>query len=405
MSARTFLVSWLLVAGGCNSEPGSPLDGALDGTAPSDAALNTGPDLASPCPRLPGDPNAARKVVVSHPFTAVAGTKGKTYEVLDLSPAGTLARANLTFEMGPAFSGPIAFTPDGKVGLIAQDDGSVGVFRFDAAGVPAVVHAAFMGGFYASKVVADPDGTRAWVLDSNTSSNGGGVYEVAIGCDGTLTDRGLAVAGGTAYAMAFLPASRRAVLAAGAALDSPAMNDAHLLDFAGAPARLASGNAFGDGMAIVSSVAVTPDGKYAVLSDNGIIVGSRLAVVALPGMTPAGILNTPNPAAVVTSPFGNAALVLNSDGMDALRILKYDPANVATPFVIQGEVTYVNGKPQLPVDAVVIDRGALEGRVLVGENLAVRQLMFTAAGGVTDIALLNFGSGSTSIVGAVGVQP
>ncbi|HEY7955929.1 MAG TPA: hypothetical protein VII38_11585 [Polyangia bacterium] len=405
MLARTSLLGFLLLAA-CNSHSTAPLDGGADGSIAFDAAIDAAPDAGSVCPRLPGDPNAPRKVVVSHPFTDTAGVKGTTFEVLDLSAAGALTRENVTFQMGAAFYGPIVFTPDGKVGLVAQDDGSVGVFRFDASGNPVVVHAAFRDGFYAQTVVVDPDGSRAWVLDADTAANGGGVYEVAIGCDGTLTSRGLAVPGGTANAMAFAPISGQAVLAAGAALDSPAMTDTHLLELAsGPPARVASGNAFGDGMAIVSSVAIPPDGKFAILSDNGLAAGNRLAVIALPQMTPVGLLSTPNPAEVVASPFGNAALLLNSDGMDALRVLAYDPSNATAPFTITGEVSYQNGKPQLPAAAVVIGRGALKGTVLVAENLAVRELTFSQAGAVTDEALMSFGTDTPSIVGTVGVQP
>jgi len=90
--------------------------------------------------------------------------------------------------------------------------------------------------FYASRVVMDPSGERAWVVDGNWRENGGGIYGVRIACDGTLTDEGLRVAAKLPSALAFLPGGH-AVLAATDALDSPAGEDLHVLDWA-APARL-----------------------------------------------------------------------------------------------------------------------------------------------------------------------
>ena len=373
-------------------------------TAVSDASGDPSADGATACPRLPADADRVRKVVVSHPFGD--GGKGVGFEVLDLSASGTLTRANVTFTMGTANDRPIHFTADGAIGLVAQDDGSLGVFRFDESGKPVVVHAAFQMGFYAEDVVVAPDGRRAFVLDSDTAKNGGGVYEVAIACDGRLSSRGLVVPGDNPQAMAFLDgASGRAILAARSALASPMGDDTHLIDLAAAPALVASGSAFADGMAIASSVATTIDGKFALISDNGLGVGSRVAVVALPSLKSVQILLTPNPAAVVTSPFGDAALVLNSDGKDALRLFKYDAGNGGAPFALVGEVAYQNGKPQLPSAAVVIARGLLKGRVLVAENLAVRQLQFHAGGTLSDVGLVSFGGGNSAIVGVVGVQP
>jgi len=81
------------------------------------------------------------------------------------------------------------------------------------------------------------------------------------------------------------------------------------------------------------------------------------------------------------------------------------PAFAQTLGTITGEVNYQNGNPQLPSAAVVITRGTLNGRVLVAENLAVRQLQFAAGSAISDVGLTSFGSGIPNIVGTVGVQP
>lgn len=400
----------LVVVAGCGGAPvnGSP-DAALpanDAAAVLDLASSTdgNGDGGSACPRLPRAADRPRKVVVSHPFTEEG--KGVAFEVLDLSATGTLSRSGATFEMGTALDRPIRYTPDGAIGLVAQDDGSLGVFRFDDGGKPVVVHANFRMGFYAQDVLVAADGTRAFVLDSDTAANGGGVYEVSIACDGSLALRGLAFSGDNPQAMAFLDgAPDRAVLAAKSALGSPMGDDAHLIDLSGAPARVGSGTAFADGMAIASSVAATPDGKYALITDNGLGAGSRMAVMALPSLKAVQQLVMPNPAEALVSPFGNAALVMSSDGKDGLRLYKYDAASPSAPFSLVGEVAYKNGKPQLPSAASMIARGMLAGRVLVAEVLSVRQLQFGPGGALDDVGLLPFGAGATSIVGTVGVQP
>jgi hypothetical protein len=47
----------------------------------------------------------------------------------------------------------------------------------------------------------------------------------------------------------------------------------------------------------------------------------------------------------------------------------------------------------------------LKGRVLIPENLGIRQVQFLAGGTVADLGKLSTGSGLANIVGALGVQP
>ncbi len=400
----------LALAAGCGGSGSSSTPAADTGVDDSIAAADAdvGADAGVGCPRTPSAADRARKVVISHPFAATAGTKATTYEVLDLAVDGTLSRpaTPVTFSMGTGLDGSIVFTPDGKLGLAAQDDGSIGAFTLDAAGAPTVVHAAFRDGFYAQRVVVSQDGARAWVLDGDTGNNGGGVYELSIACDGTLASRGLVVPGGGANAMALLPTDpTKGVLAATAAFDSATGLDLHVVDLF-ARTRVSSVAAFPDTDAIVSDLVVTPDGKYALVADDGMLAGSRIAVVQL-GATPTsvGLLTTPYPAAMVMSPWGNSALVLNDDSTDQIHVLAPSASGSGAPWTITGELAYQFGKPQIPVSASMIARGSLEGRVFVAENLAVRTIVFTQAGAPVDTAKLSFPGGNESIVGIVGVQP
>ncbi len=377
--------------------------GAADTALPGDDE-NAG-DAAVACPRVPKPDNHVRKVVISHPFGADSN-KAPVYEVLELSTTGTLTKTGNTFTMRPGFS-EITFSLDGKIGMVPQDDGSIGVFTFDDAGKPKVIHEGLEGSFYADHILAAKDGQHVYVLDANTASNGGGVHRFAINCDGTLKHEGLVVTGGRAHAMAFYPGNRdQAVLVAYKALDSSPGSYAHRLDLSGAkPKRVASGAVFDDEVAIASWVQVTTDGKYALVTDNGIAKGSRMAPVALGDMTKRATITTPNPAGVLMSPFGNALLLLNTDGEDALRVVKYDAANDTTPFTITGEVTLLGGKTELPSLASVIDRGTLLGRVLVAENVAIRQLAFAKDGTITDIGAKLTYDGIPGIVGSLGIEP
>lgn len=378
-------------------------------TSPAPDAATTAPDAGGGCARTPAPADRTRRVIVSHPYDA-AGDPAPTYELLELSPAGALSRSGTTFALGRATQGEIVFTPDGEVALVPQEDGTVGVVRFEQ-GAPVVVHAAFAGAFYAARVVMDPGGARAFVVDTNWVDNGGGIYAVAIGCDGTLTEEGRVVEAKLPAALVTVPdGSGRVVVPAAEMLGSPVGHDVHLLAWGAVPARLAGADAFGDDEAIVSAAAVTPDAKYALIGDYSGFSGvpNRVAVVAIgPGdaLVPRQVLSPlEDPFALIASPFGDAALVVSGFG-DALFRLTYDPANAAAPFAVAGELDYTGAPPQLPGSAVLVDRGALRGRVLVAENVAVRQLDFQDGGAIVDLGPTSLGAGYEAIAGAIGVEP
>lgn len=395
----------LLVAGaGCGGASGTVTpDGGPDGAV---AAVDAAPADASLCPRPAPPADRARKVVISHPFAA-GGGKSKVYEVLDMAVDGSLSTTGATFQMGVADSGRIVFTPDGKVGVVAQEDGTLGVFRFDASGNVQVVHAAFKGSFYAGSVIMEPGGQRAWILDPDFPNNGGGIYEVGIGCDGSLTDLGMVTPSKTAAAMVQTGPDRY-VLAAQSVLGSPAGDDAHLLSFSGGVKLLGGADSFGDDQAIVGSAAVTADGHYVLFGDTNQFSGipNRIAVTAVNGDSLAAVqVLSPiqDPYAIVTSPYGGSAVVSRGDG-NALYVLD-ETGDSSAPFALQGELTYKGAAPMLPGVSVVITRGSLEGRALVTEVDGLRQLDFTPDGKVTDLGLFPLGSASTDVPGALGVQP
>jgi hypothetical protein len=168
-------------------------------------------------------------------------------------------------------------------------------------------------------------------------------------------------------------------------------------------------DAFPDDDAIVSSAAITPDGRYALIGDNSAFSGvpNRVAVVAVEaaGLTATQVLSPiEDPYALVASPHGDAALVVSGFG-EELIVLGYDPNDLSTPFSIDGPPIYQGGPPGLPGKAVLIDRGDLRGRVLLTEYNGVRQVTFQPGGSVLDHGLTTFGAGMENNVGAIGVQP
>lgn len=380
---RLVLVSVLAACGGD--------DGLGDGHDATPA-----PD-ASACPREPQAADRERLVVVSHPF----GTPNTRHQLLTLGIDGALADSGTTFDLGRSTVGEMAFTPDGEVGLVAQDDGTLGVVRFDGT-TPVVVHAAFEGSFYADRVVMDPRGDRAYVIDGNTQANGGGIYRVAIGCDGALDDLGQVIAtplpGGMHALDIGIP---RALVVASDVPDTNGPN-ARFFDLE-PPAESGTGlDLFGDAEAIVGGSALTADGEIALVGDVSQFSGvpNRVAILNLDGLGTDILSPIEDPIAILASPFDDVALVVSGFG-DAAYVL--DRADGT--FTLRGELTYTGAAPQLPGGAVMIDRGNLEGLVLIAENLGVRRVRMSGGGTVTDLGLFSLGAGSAAITGSIGVQP
>lgn len=367
----------------------------LDGNAPT-------------CPRPLAAADRPRKLVVSHPYTEARASSG-IIEIFDISATGELTAADTTLQLDRAYEGRIVFTPDGEIGLVAHEDGSIGVFRFAAGTAPVVVHQKFVGAFYATTITISHDGQKAYVVDSNWRNNGGGIYEVAIGCDGTLTELGLVAPAKLAQTMVWYHHNpNRAAVAAYDVLGSPTDQSAHLLDWTGDPTLLSSANGFADTEAILSDMALTYDDRFLLLGDNsGFASGpNRVAIHEIQGDTlVVHPLVSPlnDPTSIVASPFNNAALVLSGFANAAFR-LSYDP--LASPaFSNQGEIKYQGASPQLPGDAVMVDRGQLKGRVWVAENVGIRQFQFNSDGTISDLGLFSLGKGYDKIVGAIGIQP
>lgn len=404
---RTSLCFALLLTLACGDDDDPGVDAFVpDGALPSDAgpldagaatdafvATDGGPEV---CPREPAAADRERFVVVAHPFVP-------SYEVLTLSAEGTLSRPGTTFVMGKAEEAPIGFTADGEVGIVPQDDGSLGVFTIDGDGNVDVVHSAYEGEFYAARVVMDPDGSSAWVLDSQWRENGGGLYRIELGCDGRIVSEELVAPARLPYGMGF-SADGSAIVAAKDILSTTLGPDVHRVDLAEGTVAL-SGNAFEDDDWIVNGFAVS--GRHAFLGDIAAFsdAPNRVAVVELgaDALTLRQTTEVEDPTSVLVSPFDDVVLVVSGFG-DAIFEYGYDPES-ATPLTARGELSYTTRGPAIPTVATMVTRGSLEGLALVAENVAVRAIQFEGDGAVADRGPFELGEGVESIAGAIGVQP
>jgi hypothetical protein len=355
------------------------------------------------CERPPAPADAARSVVVSHPY-ADGGGGADAWELLALSASGELSRPGTTFSMGRSTGGRVHFTPDGELGFVAQEDGTLGVFRISGGQVE-VLHEAYDGSFYAHDVMIAPEGDHLIVLDVNFPNNGGGLYRVDIGCDGALVDRGLVTPSRLAYAGVWLDGD--VVLAVRDVLGAPGAHQVARLAWP-TPSLLSSSVAFPDDEAIVAGFARTRDGAFLLVGDNSgfASVPNRVAVVKTAGGLGAVqvLPDLEDPYAIATSPTNDAAIVVSGFG-DAIVVLDYDPTDAASPFTLRGELAYTGAGPQLPGALATVDRGSLDGLVLVSELSGVRRVRFGANGAVTDLGLFDLGDGMENVVGAVGVAP
>lgn len=388
--------------------------GSSHDTPMADAPQGDGSGSGSAgCPRMPGADDKPRHVVVSHPYDD-SGNGAPVFEVLDLSETGELTRAQppRLFSLAKRASfGTVELTPDGRVGVVALEDGTVGAFELADDGSVTVTEMGKQGAGYIEKLVMSPQGDRVWGLDPDTVGNHGGVYEFGIGCDGTLEDHGAIVTGDVPRALVL--AGSQAVLTARSVFDqTPGANDTHLLDWSSMPTALASVDAFpgvdssGLDAAIVGGAALTSDGKAVLIGDTAAAdlsnTPNRVAVVSVGAgtLTPVTVLSPlEDPESIVTSPYGNVAVASSAFG-DALFVIDDQGG-----WRIRGQVTYTGGHPQLPGDMVELHRGGLLGHVFVSENVAIRHLVFHQDGSVEDLGTLDFGDALSAINGVIGVTP
>ncbi len=389
---------WLLLCAACGDDGSMSVDGG--GTA--DGATSDAPP--SLCNRVPAAADRTRYMVLARPYNE-SGGGSSMYEVLSLTSDGTLAQLSppKLFSLGGrASTGTIPFTPDGKVGFVAfNEGGKIGVFSIADDGTPTVIHDGFAGAGYPAALTVSADGETLYIVDRNTRNNGGGIYAATIHCDGTLADRGLVAAARSPVGIAFR--GRTAVIGARDLLDHEVLgHEVHLADLSTTPAtRIAGGDAFGDDDQVMSQFALSADGTTVFIGDGNFGGVNRVGVATVTdsSVTFAATLDDiSDPGGLAVSPFGNVALVSAAQGNALFRIDSVNGTWRKTQLALPSN-------PQLPADMVGLDRGMLRGHVWITENTSVRHVRFTEAGDVENVGSLAFGTGLPSIPGAIGITP
>ncbi|MES2643849.1 MAG: hypothetical protein V4850_30455 [Myxococcota bacterium] len=348
------------------------------------------------CRATPAPADRDRAVIVSLPYTVDADASD-VWAVLSLTAGGELSDPGTRVTMGRASAGEVVFTPDGSLALAPTERGAVVVY--DVAN-GAVVETAFDGGFYAGRVVMDPSGEVAWVIDQNWVNNGGGVYRVDIDC---VTG---ALSGAARVLEAKLPGDL--LLLDGGALvvgrdvaGSAAGDDVARLSWDGGAPFVAStfvdgADAFGHDDAHVTDAAMV--GDWVLVADNSEFSGeptgvARVRVGETLDVSPAVELE--DPMALLPFPDGSARVLVSSGYGDAYFVLDADAGTTSA---------VTASRVQLPSALVAITRGELDGLVFGSEVGGVRQLRMSA-GGVADLGVFSLGDGLDALPGAIGVAP
>ena len=228
--------------------------------------------------------------------------------------------------------------------------------------------------------------------------------------DGAVADLGLLGPARSPAALARVSANRWIVAARDFA-GSPAGFDLHLVDptTAGGATWIAGVQLFPDEGQLVTNAVVSQDGTHIAVGDNSPYSGlpQRVAIARLDGDTLSAVQTlspVADPYELVASPFDNHLLVVSGDGGNALYEAQFDGAQVDSPYALR-ELVYAGAPPQLPANGVMITAGMLRGRVLLAENVAIRQVQLGDHSAAIDHGAFASGTGVAAIVGAIGVQP
>jgi hypothetical protein len=342
------------------------------------------------CLSTPPDADARQVLVYSTPYDANGG-QASIWHAAEFDDQSLSIDEFAEFEMGRLSLGEIVFTPNGSIGFVAQEDGSIGQFRIGENGVE-VLETGLSGDWYAASLWFDAIDGNLWIVDSNWPDNGGGIYRAPVDCETAEIGQaerllqsknalGLrhTADGNLAFATREIPGET---------------GNLFILDRAGE--ILASASVFDDDDFILSALEAT---------EGHILVGDNSSFSSLPNRVASieysegsfgqrSDFEILDPVSIVA---GSTSSVLISSGYgDALYL--YQPGS--------GSLSQVSTQNpvELPGVASPISRGQFAGGVVVPENLAIRLLTFSGDD-IVDHGKIHNGSGYEGIVGVVGMAP
>lgn len=401
----------------------TPADTTSADTTPADTtSADTTPADTTPADTTPADTDAGpkptcitlpaqhtRHLVMARPYD-VEGDGASVWEVYPIGANAALGPRVTSIDLGPggrAVYGKVRFTPDGALGLIAHDRGEVSVIAIGPSGEVAVPTPPTDFGPYVSSI--ELSGDDVFLVDGNWANNGGGIYHTKLACDGTLSPPTRLYPTKLANALALVPGPSGLdhLVMAREAVDNTTGSLHHVRKVANTWTRAGGVDLFADPDVNLSAMALTRDGRFALVGDNSEFTDApnRVGVASLDPLALRQVVTPLNdPFDLVASPFDDAVLVVLGYA-NRVNVLRYSP-DAATPFTNAGSPAYATQVPQLPGDAVLVG-GEHAGTVYVVENTAIRVFRFNGDGTVTDLGrqLMGDPEDYRGIPGAIGVQP
>lgn len=391
---RTLLFCTVLLAacdptGKSTAPPADHEDTASEGDSGDSGTTDDGiddPIEGEGCRSEYRDPDADRTVLANLSFQ---GT-GENWAVLTLSADGTLTDTGETVSGGRTYLNPGVFTPDGSLGVVALDDGTLTIFAVDDSGAVTVVDAGWTTGFYAVSVGMDASGERIYVVDQNWEENGGGLYVFDLDCETGLpsapTDLPLDSLGRLVEAK--LPA---AALPIPGRFDRLAMvggvdgHDVTLIDTTTGTV-LDELDVFGDD-GWLSVGAINPAGDLLLLTDTSVWSEEEnsVAAVTIDGdtLSLAGRSGLFDGVGIAMGPDNTTAVVSSGYADSIIRLA------LSTSVDVAGTLSTSGGSPQLPGGMVTVQRGTLAGHTLVSEIYGLRNVMMGIDGEALDLGVVN----------------
>ena len=359
------------------------------------ADTSTTPEaLAEGCHADPLPSDAPRQGLVAFPYAA-----DEDWGAFTLS-GETLTAGDRGLALGRGYGGHGVFTPDGAVGLVAADDGSLSSLWVEGDTI-SPVSTGWDGGLYAQGVAMHPSGEWAVVADPDWPESGGGLYRVEIDCEsGALLSATRFASGKNPGPPTRLPSDPDVfVLSAREVEGTPEGSTVHLVD-ATTGEILSSVDAFGDAEAIVGDVAFTFDGRALFVTDINEFSGNptRVAILAVEDLTltPVEVLEVPDPVALLAWPWAGAGImVVDGYGNKLWKIWPEGDGWTAS--------SALTGL-QLPGAIVGITRGSGRGSALLSEVGGLRLVILDEQGGVSDGGIVLDAPNTESMPGALALQ-
>jgi len=375
---------------------------SMDDAAPA-MLFDAGQSLDPGCgPGL--DPEADRVVLIGYPFGPRPGVNGQDISGMTLRNGQTLLNNGMRLDVGDR-PVRIVFVPWGRFALVLGEAGTLTSVATPSAGDLAIIDTVPMPNLGSAELVLSPDGRRVHVLRTDVDE-GGGVYTVEVGCDGTLTPLPMHFSLRLVQGFGHVPGRPdTAVLVGGQAVFEPIDDDDIRLLRWGVEGwtQVAAFDVFSD-FIDAGAIGFSGDGRLVVVPNGAPFSeeGGQVSVLALEADQLTEVARLRDMVDARQARFA-------PDGT-TLLLSRFEPGRMTIFRAEAGGLTQTDELVAPLADHFAFVRGGTdEGRVVVpsihpvnGPQIIVMRV--TAPGAVIEEQTLLLGPGAQQIPGAVGVQ-